>query len=66
MHITIVDDEKVLGTKIKKKLELEGYAVGLFYGFKDFMQNGNAESQLYIIDISLGDGSGFDIIEWLR
>jgi DNA-binding response OmpR family regulator len=30
------------------------------------MRYGDAKSQLYIIDISLGDGSGFDIIRWLR
>ncbi len=30
------------------------------------MRRGNADSQLYIVDLSLGDGSGFDIIRWLR
>lgn len=30
------------------------------------MRHGNADSQLYIVDLSLGDGSGFDIIQWLR
>ncbi|NRH21262.1 response regulator transcription factor [Candidatus Gracilibacteria bacterium] len=66
MHITIVDDEKVLGSKIKKKLENEGYAVSAFYSYEEFMAQGDANSQLYIVDISLGDGSGFDIITWLR
>ena len=66
MHITIVDDEKVLGSKIKKKLENEWYAVSAFYGYNEFMAQGDANSQLYIVDISLWDGSGFDIISWLR
>lgn len=66
MHITIIDDEKVLGSKIKKKLESEWYAVSDFYSYRDFMKNGDGNSHLYIVDISLGDGSGFDIIDWLR
>lgn len=66
MHISIIDDERILGSKIKKKLENEGYAVSTFYSYSDFMTNGDADSQLYIIDISLWDGSWFDIIKWLR
>jgi DNA-binding response OmpR family regulator len=66
MHISIIDDETILGTKIKKKLEIEWYAVSIFFSFSDFMTHGDARSQLYIIDISLGDGSGIDIISWLR
>lgn len=53
MHITIVDDEKVLGSKIKKKLENEGYAVSAFYSYNEFITQGDACSQLYIVDISL-------------
>lgn len=30
------------------------------------MKHGDAKSQLYIVDISLRDGSGFDIVNWLR
>lgn len=66
MHITIIDDERILGSKIKKKLESEWYAVSNFYSYQGFMKNGDGNSHLYIVDISLGDGSGFDIIDWLR
>jgi len=66
MHISIIDDEKILGSKIKKKLEHEGYIVSAFTGYQDFMSHGDGLSDLYLIDISLGDGSGFDIIQWLR
>ncbi len=66
MHISIIDDEKILGSKIKKKLENEGYAVSAFYSYEDFMTHGDANSQLYIVDLSLWDGSWFDIIKWLR
>ena len=66
MHISIIDDEKLLVNRVLKKLKSHGYAASAFYGYEDFMLNGDAHSQLYIIDLSLGDGSGFDIIRWLR
>ena len=66
MHISIIDDEKILSSKIRKKLESEWYAVSDFYSYSDFMKHGDSYSHLYIIDISLWDGSGFDIIRWLR
>ncbi len=66
MHISIIDNERILVQRIRKKLEFEWYAVSTFLGYKDFFQNGDARSHLYLIDISLGDGSGFDIIQWLR
>ncbi len=68
MHISIIDDEKVLTSKISKKLQLNWYSVSEFYSFKEFMSNCTHDdiSDLYIIDISLWDGSGFDIIKFLR
>jgi len=66
MHISIIDDEKILANKIGKKLEQNGYTVSIFYGYREFLRNGNSNSQLYIVDISLQDGSGFDIVNWLR
>lgn len=66
MNISIIDDEKVLTNNISKKLQKNGYSVSAFYSYKDFMHNGDEFSHLYIVDLSLGDGSGFDIISWLR
>ena len=66
MHISIIDDELILGTKIKKKLEHVGYSVSVFTSYEHYMSHGDTRSHLYIIDISLGDGSGLDIIKWLR
>lgn len=66
MHISIIDDEKILANKILKKLQNNGYAASAFHGYEDFMHHGDASSGLYIIDISLSDGTGFDIIRWLR
>jgi len=66
MHISIIDDEKILANKILKKLQGSGYAASAFHGYRDFMSHGDASSGLYIVDISLSDGTGFDIIRWLR
>lgn len=66
MHISLIDDEVILTQKIQKKLLTKGYWVTVFSGYQDFISRWNHYSDLYIIDISLGDGSGFDIIHWLR
>lgn len=68
MHISIIDDEKILTSKISKKLQLNGYWVNEFYSYSDFINNWIQDniSDLYIIDLSLWDWSGFDIIQILR
>ncbi len=68
MHISIIDDEKVLTNKISKKLKLNWYSVSEYYSYKDFLQNWNYTdiSDLFILDLSLWDGSGFDIIKHIR
>jgi DNA-binding response OmpR family regulator len=53
MHITLIDDEKFLSTKIKKRLEEEGFAVSTYLNYDDFMQHGDSKSHLFIVDISL-------------
>lgn len=68
MHISIIDDEKVLTSRISKKLKLAGYLVSEFYSYGDFMNQSGYKNpcDLYLIDISLWDGSGFDIVKFLR
>ena len=66
MRITLIDDEKILTAKIQKRLQDAGFVVNVYHGYKEFMRNADTESHLYIIDISLTDGSGFAIVEWLR
>ena len=66
MNITIIDDEIILAKNISKKLEKNGYAVNTFHNCTDFYQAQYDSSDLYIVDIWLGDWSGFEIIQWLR
>jgi DNA-binding response OmpR family regulator len=66
MNISIIDDEKILADKTKKKLEKHWYSVNVFHSCRDFYQWYMLDSDLYIIDLGLWDGTGFDIIKWLR
>ena len=53
MHISIIDDEVMLATRMQKKLENDGFSVSSFNSYKEFMRKGDGQSQLYIVDISL-------------
>lgn len=66
MHISIIEDDLRLWQKMSHKLIKEWYTVSLFGGYSDFMEPWANISHLYIVDIWLWDGSGFDIIDWLR
>lgn len=66
MNISIIDDEKILANKTSKKLEKYWYSVNVYHSCHDFFQSSFMESDLYIIDLGLWDGSWFDIIKWLR
>ncbi len=66
MHISIIEDEILLGEKMRIKLINQWYLVTTFASYKEFMTLWNSTSHLYVVDIGLWDGSGFDIINWLR
>ena len=66
MHVSIIEDEVLLGEKIRNKLTNQWYIVSIFTSYTHFMEQGSSTSHLYIIDIWLWDGNGFDIINWLR
>ncbi|MDP2091028.1 MAG: response regulator transcription factor [Candidatus Gracilibacteria bacterium] len=66
MYITIIEDEKVLSNNISKKLIKNGFNTRILNSYNDFMNETFIESDLYVVDISLRDGSGFDIIKFLR
>lgn len=66
MHITIIDDEKILSNLIKRKLESNDHHVSLFHSYTSFCSSPFPETDMYIVDVSLGDGSGFDIVQKIR
>mgnify|MGYP001766752987 CR=1 FL=1 len=66
MHITIIEDEKILSKNIAKKLNRNWYNTKIFNSYNEFINENNLNSDLYIIDISLNDWSWFDIIKHIR
>lgn len=66
MHIVLIDDEKILSAKIKKKLEKCGYRVTLLGSYKEFLESSLENVNLFLIDISLWDGSWMNVLRILK
>lgn len=65
--ICVVEDEKDLNELVKRYLEKEGYEVRSYLTFDEAsMHTGDSDVHLWILDIMLGDKSGFDLIEEIR
>ena len=65
--ISIVEDERDLNELVKRYLEKEGYEVRSYLTFDEAsMHSGDSDVHLWILDIMLGDKSGFDLIEEIR
>ena len=65
--VSIVEDERDLNELVKRYLEKEGYEVRSYLTFDDASINtGDDDVHLWILDIMLGDKSGFDLIEEIR
>ncbi len=64
-RVLIVDDEENIGRSLRLILEREGYAVSTCSSVgqaKAFSQR----PDVYLIDVRLPDGSGIDLVRWLR
>ncbi len=65
--ISIVEDERDLNELVKRYLEKEGYEVRSYLTFDDAaIHTDDDDVHLWILDIMLGDKSGFDLIEEIR
>ena len=65
--ISIVEDEKDLNELVKRYLEKEGYEVRAYLTFDAASPHTSDDDvHLWILDIMLGDKSGFDLIEEIR
>ena len=65
--IAIVEDEKDLNELVKRYLEKEGYDVCSYLTFDEaFAHTSDDDIHMWILDIMLGDKSGFDLIEEIR
>ena len=67
MHIVIIDDEKILSKSIESQLTKYDYTVTLVENYTDFNKwNYPKMTDLFLVDISLWDGSGFDVIKKIK
>ena len=65
--IGIVEDEKDLNELVKRYLEKEGYEVRSYLTFDEAsLHTSDDDIHLWILDIMLGNKSGFDLIEEIR
>ena len=65
--ISIVEDEKDLNELVKRYLEKEGYDVRSYLTYDEAqLHTGDNDVALWVLDIMLGDKSGFDLIEEIR
>ncbi len=65
--ISIVEDEKDLNELVKRYLEKEGYEVRSYLTFDQANAHTNDDDvHLWILDIMLGEKSGFDLIDVIR
>lgn len=62
--IAIVEDEKDLNELVKRYLEKEGYEVRSYLTYDEASMHTNDDDvHLWLLDIMLGEKSGFDLIE---
>ncbi len=62
-----MEDERDLNELVKRYLEKEGYEVRSYLTFDEAaIHTGDDDVHLWILDIMLGDKSGFDLIEEIR
>lgn len=67
MNISIIEDEKILASRMAKKLEKNLYNTKVYNSIWEFNQNWHLFlTDLYIVDLWLWDWSWFDVIKWLR
>ncbi len=66
MHIVIIDDEVLLSHAMKKKLDQQWYSVSIAHSLSEYRNTPFWKVDLYLVDITLGDGSGFEIIRSIR
>lgn len=69
MKILLVEDDKTIATGLEYSLQQEGYATVICYDFesaKQLIMERMNEFSLYLFDLSLPDGSGYDLCKLVK
>lgn len=64
--IYIIDDEKNLNDLVRTYLEKEGYQVTSFYTYDEAYAHIDDDVHLWLVDIMLDRGSGFDLLNAIK
>lgn len=66
-HVYVVEDEKNLNQMMSFALKKEGYQVTSFVDYESALERvGDDTVHLWLLDIMLNQGSGFDLLEQIR
>ncbi|UOE99892.1 response regulator transcription factor [Bdellovibrio reynosensis] len=68
-YIFLLEDDPMVGKAIQLQLELEGYKVEWAPSLSEarkFLGQKTALPDLFLLDVNLPDGSGFDFCQWMR
>jgi DNA-binding response OmpR family regulator len=67
VQLLLVEDDPILGRSLHVTLETEGYAVDWVQSLSDARQNlREKKPALFVLDVNLPDGSGFDLLTEIR
>lgn len=66
LHILLVEDDKSIALGLEYSLKQEGYAVSVRSGYRAAMDALNEPVDLALLDLTLPDGSGYDICRALK
>lgn len=67
MNVFLLEDDEAIGIGLKYSLENEGYTVTISKCVNDAMKIiENEEFSLYILDLTLPDGSGYDVCKKIK
>lgn len=64
--INVVEDEKDLNEVVRRYLENEGYQVNSYFTYQQAYDALKQPCDLWILDIMLGNDSGFDLIDEIK
>lgn len=65
--IFLLEDDPLIGKAIRLQLELENYKVEWVQTLAEAKRHhAECKADMYLLDINLPDGSGFDFCQWLR
>ena len=65
-RILVVDDEPNLSASLEALLREEGFQVGVCSSIKEAREAALRDFQLVVLDWSLPDGAGIDLLKWWR